>query len=91
MCDIHSNQIKLCINIYGHGCSTCGLNFETIECIYNSNNNIITHEELLTCIEEMIKPYKKDCHILTFEKVYLYNESEKLYVAEIYLDDFPTK
>ena len=87
MNDINTNEISLCINIYGLGCSTCGLEIVNISYKYCTNNNVIEYNELLKFIENETKPYLKECHILTFEKVYLCSKIENHYIAEVYIEN----
>ena len=86
MSDINTNEISLCINIYGLGCPSCGLEIVNISYKYRTNNNVIKYNELLNFIENESKPYLKECHTLTFEKVYLYSNIENQYIAEVYVE-----
>ena len=49
--DILYHEISLCVNIYGLGCPTCGLQIDNIEYKYQSKNDIIIQNELLEFIE----------------------------------------
>ncbi len=83
---IYADKIKLHINIYGHACSSCGLSVVSISKDYLGANGKIYYNDLLSFIETNTTQYLKQCHDITFEKVYKLND-ENEYIAEIYLSD----
>ena len=85
-CIIYADKITINIEIYGHGCSLCGLSCLSIVKQYEGIDGKIYYNDLVTFINNNITDYLKTCHIITFEKIYkAYNIDE--YVAELYLSD----
>ena len=83
---IYSDKIKINIEIYGHGCSVCGLSCVSIVKQYEGIDGKIYYNDLVTFINNNITDYLKNCHIITFEKISkTYNNDE--YIAELYLSD----